>query len=95
MNTVVRIQLRMKGPAKLVFAAHSHNVPVHLGQHLGSRLRFFYIRSADERHGNFPDSGKFLYCAEAAQLSSVGIAAHGNRKGSKIHMSVVGELVRQ
>ena len=95
MNPVVCIQLRMKGHSKLVSAAHRHNVPIHLSQHLCTCFCFFYIRSTYERHGNLPDSGKFLHGMETSQLSSVGIATHRNRKCAKIHMSIIGELICQ
>ena len=95
MDPVVCIQLRMKGHSKLVSAAHRHNVPIHLSQHLRTCFCFFYIRSTYERHGNLPNSGKFLYRMKAPKLPSIGISAHGNRKCTKIHVVIIGQLICQ
>ena len=93
MDPVVCIQLRMKGHSKLVSAAHRHNVPLHLSQHLRTCFCFFYIRSTDKRHGNLSDSGKFLYRMKTSKLPSIGISTYQNRKRTKIYMVINAQLL--
>ena len=89
------IQLRVKGQRQLLAILGSNDFAIDLGKDLYIRANLLNIRRADEGHGNGAQSTKVRMGTEAAQLTPVGIATHGDGHGGKMHLVVIAELFCQ
>ncbi len=83
MDAVVVIEFGMERHTRLIALLHGYDVPL-AGCKAGASLTCFRDeRSANERHRDVVHFAKSPIGMKAAQLATVGVAAHGDGHGAK------------
>lgn len=83
MDAVVVIEFGMERHTQLLAVLHGYDVPFAGCQDVASLTCFRDERSANERHRDVVHFAKWPIGMKAAQLATVGVAAHGDGHGAK------------